>query len=145
MKKESEKTKKIDYCGPEKNPFLAYLIPDRIAFVDFSDCCKDHDEDYKRGGDEKQRKKDDKRFKTCLKCRVKKTVGWLRQWLYRPFVFIYWRAVRRGGKGYYNYRKSSVSRQQSGAVAGVSSEDQSRRRILRSEHINTGQSSATNT
>ena len=136
--KEESENSKVDYCGPEANPFLSALIPDRIAFVDFSECCKEHDEDYKKGGDEKTKKSKDKKFHRCLKCRILKTVGWLRQWFYRPFAFLYYRAVSRAGKSCFNYRKlSSVPEPSQSEAAGVSSGDQSRVWIANSKRTST--------
>ena len=97
--------KKKDFCGPENSPLLSALIPDSIFGIVIAPCCEDHDGGYKEGGDEKKRRKIDKKFHNCLKCTFIKRVGYIRYYT-RGFFAIsygYYKSVKEKGKEYFNY------------------------------------------
>ena len=64
-----------DYCGPYgDHPLIKAIskaIPDVLFGIDLSDCCKQHDEDILTHG---PRKVDDIKFRSCVKCKIIKTV-----------------------------------------------------------------------
>ena len=105
MKLQSKTSSKKDYCGPEDNPILSAIIPDSFLSVDFSDCCKDHDAEYKEGGTEKERKKSDKKLKTCIKCRLLKKFGYWTFYTKQLWLVpqAYYLAVKNKGKEYFKY------------------------------------------
>jgi len=100
-----KKEKKIDFCGPENSPLLSALIPDSIFGIDIADCCEDHDDGYKEGGNEKKRRKVDKKFHKCLKCKFVSGVGFIRYYTRGFFVisYGYYKSVKEKGKEYFNY------------------------------------------
>ena len=92
-----------DYCGPEDS-WISKLVPDRIYGVNIAECCYQHDEDYRDGGGEAERKGADRRFHHCIKCKLKKGLFFLFRIPATIRAFFYWRAVRRLGKGCFKYK-----------------------------------------
>lgn len=64
----------------------------KSKYVSVVPCCVAHDRAYDSGGTEEERKNADKEFHKCLKCKI----GWFRAW-------IYYRAVRRFGRFFFNF------------------------------------------
>jgi hypothetical protein len=110
-----------DHCGPMivnfKTWFLSKLVPDTLWGVDISRCCRLHDEDYTRGGTEKDRLIADTRFKERIFNKIYRT-------LYRTGDYeknkkfnkgvlkkasrgstLYFLGVRVGGSKQFNYRE----------------------------------------
>ena len=66
--------------------------PDVIWGVNISYCCAFHDDEYRRGGSEEDRRIADYEFKGCIDARLYVAgVGWWKRWMTRN---AYWMGVR---------------------------------------------------
>lgn len=87
-------------CGSSKATFD--YISDSIAGLDISPACYIHDFDYDEGGNEKKRKKDDKKFLKNINKLISKASWWLSA-IRKALGLVYYTGVWWKGKDSYNY------------------------------------------
>ena len=77
------------------------IVPPHAVF--FRACCDHHDYGYWRGGTEKDRKRCDKMFYMAMK-KDCKGLPWLDRLRYKPWCWVYYRAVRQFGARYFSFK-----------------------------------------
>lgn len=77
----------------------------------FNASCNQHDFYYWRGGNESDRLKADIMFYNEMKADAKDETKLVKRLLYIAMAFVYYRAVRRAGKKFFNYTDKPMTRE----------------------------------